>query len=248
MIQDLHVHSYYSFDSEDHPEKIIEGAILAGVQTLGFSDHNHSVGLARKSECYGRGTDLEVDYDRTLVRYFDHITLLKEKYKNKIKILRGLEVATCISKDNYALPHSADVSHFDYCLIEGLGKPNSIMNDDIFAFAKRCGCTAGIAHTDLFAFCERIGEDPFRFFRKLAENGIFWEINVNLDSHHEFKTHAYASEFLRNKTQQEIVRKSGARLSVGFDSHNIKEYKPDRVKTACKIIQGAGIHLAFDNR
>ena len=51
------------------------------------------------------------------------MSLLKEKYARKIKILRGIEIATCIGKDNYALPDGADVSFFDYCLVEGLDKP-----------------------------------------------------------------------------------------------------------------------------
>ncbi|MBQ8323503.1 MAG: PHP domain-containing protein [Clostridia bacterium] len=246
VFQDLHAHTYYSFDSDDRPEKVIETAIAGGIKTLGITDHNHGVGLARKSLCYYKGTDLSTDYEQTLVRYFDHINLLKDKYRNKINILRGIEVATCVGKDNYALPENADISFFDYCLVEGLDKANSITKGDIFAFAKRCGCTTGIAHTDLFAFIKSIGEEPFRYFRKLAEHNIFWEINVNLDSSHGFKAYDYATEFLKNKEQQDVVKKSGVRLSVGFDSHAIREYKPERIKSACTVIKNAGIHLVFE--
>ena len=82
----------------------------------------------------------------------------------------------------------------------------------------------------------------------MAENGIFWEINVNYDSLHGFKTHDYVTEFFKNKTQQEMVRKSGVRLSVGFDSHIAREYKPLKVQTACKLIKDMGIHLVFENK
>ena len=116
MIQDLHAHTYYSFDSVDAPERVIEAAIAGGVTLLGISDHNHGVGLGRKEACYNQGTNLKTDYDQTLLRYFDHLTLLKEKYARKIKIFRGIEVATCVGKDNYALPDNADISFFDYCL------------------------------------------------------------------------------------------------------------------------------------
>jgi histidinol phosphatase-like PHP family hydrolase len=245
-IQDLHAHTYYSFDCKDSPKRVIETAIASGVNLLGISDHNHGVGLGRKALCYNQGTNLSTDYEQTLLRYFDHIDLLKEKYRNKIKILRGIEVATCVGKDNYALPETADISFFDYCLVEGLDKANSITKGDIFSFAKRCGCTTGIAHTDLFAFIQSIGEDPYRYFRKLAEHNIFWEINVNLDSSHNFKSYDYATEFLKNKQQQDIVKKAGVRLSVGFDNHSINEYKPDRIKSACTIIKNAGIHLVFE--
>ena len=181
------------------------------------------------------------------MRYFDHITLLKEKYARKIKLLRGIEIATCVGKDNYALPDNADVSFFDYCLVEGLDKPSSITKGDIFSFAKRCGCPTGIAHTDLFAFLEKQGEEPYRFFKKMAEQGIFWELNVNLDSSHEFKAYDYVTEFFKNKKQQDVVKKTGVKLSVGFDSHIIHEYKPSRVQTACKLIKDMGIRLVFEN-
>ena len=56
------------------------------------------------------------------------------------------------------------------------------------------------------------------------------------------------TEFFKNKTQQEIVRRSGVKLSVGFDGHIAKEYKPQRVKTACQMIRNMGIKLAFENK
>ena len=137
---------------------------------------------------------------------------------------------------------------FDYALVENLDDPNSFLNGDIFDFAKRWGCPIGIAHTDLFAFCAARGEEPNRYFKRLAEAGIFWEINVNYDSLHSFKQHDYVTEFFKNKTQQEIVKKSGVKLSVGFDSHIAKEYKPQKVKTACQLIQNMGIKLVFENK
>ena len=152
------------------------------------------------------------------------------------------------AKDSYALPHSADVSFFDFALLENLDHPQSITNGDLFAYAKRLGCPVGVAHTDMFAFIESIGEEPYRYFRKMAEAGIFWEMNVNYDSLHGFKNHAYVTEFFKNKQQQDVVKKSGVRLSVGFDGHIANEYKPDRVKSACKLIQDMGIRLAFNDK
>ncbi len=248
MLQDLHSHTYYSFCSQDKPEAVIETAIANGVTQLGICDHNYGIGCARRELCYGKGPALNADYGNTLVRYYDHIKLLQDKYKNKIKILCGIELCTLYAENSYTLPASADISYFDYCLVENLDTKNSILKGDIFSFAKRCGCPTGIAHTDMFAFIRAQGEEPYRYFRKMAENGIFWEMNVNFDSMHEFKTYAYVTEFLKNKEQQEIVRKSGVRLSVGFDSHIAREYKADRVKAANKIIKDAGIHLVFEGK
>ena len=249
MIQDLHAHTYYSFCSKDHPEKVIERAIQSGIQQLGFCDHSYGVGCGRTNLCYDMGKAYDADYELMLVRYHDHINLLKEKYRNKIKIFSGIEIRTSPSGNHsYVLPKNTDVSFFDYCLVENLDNPQSITKGDIFSFAERCGCPTGIAHTDMFAFIKSIGEEPFRYFRKMAERGIFWELNLNYDSVHDFKTFSYVPAFLQSKEQQEIVRKSGVRLSVGFDSHAAKEYKPMRVITTCKILQDAGIHLVFEGK
>ena len=248
MIQDLHAHTYYSFCSQDKPEKMIETAIANGIQQLGICDHNYGVGCARTDFCWDKGTQLNADYGKTLVRYYDHMNLLRDKYARKIKILCGIEICTLKGKDSYALPHSADVSFFDFALIENLDHPQSITGGDLFAYAKRLGCPVGVAHTDMFKFIESIGEEPYRYFRKMAEAGIFWEMNVNYDSLHGFKSHNYVTEFFKNKQQQEIVKKSGVRLSVGFDGHIANEYKADRVKSACTLIQNMGIRLAFSDR
>ncbi len=248
MIQDLHAHTYYSFCSKDKPERMIETAIAAGVQLLGISDHNYGVGCARTEFCWNHGTRLDADYEGTLTRYYDHMNLLRDKYAKKIKILCGIEVCTLKSEHSYALPNSADISFFDFALVENLDHPMSVTKGDLFAFAKRCGCPVGVAHTDMFRFISERGEDPYRYFRKMAEQGIFWEMNVNYDSVHGFKTHDYVTEFFKNKQQQEIVKRSGVRLSVGFDGHACAEYKPQRVQTACKLIKDMGIRLAFENK
>ena len=248
MIQDLHAHTYYSFCSFDRPETVIETAIANGIQQLGICDHNYGIGCARTEFCWDKGTRLDGNYEQTLIRYFDHMKLLKEKYARKIKILCGIEICTLQGKDSYALPHTADVSFFDFALVENLDDPTSITGGDIFAFAKRCGCPVGIAHTDMFKFIRSIGEEPHRYFRKMAEHNIFWEINVNYDSLHSFKSHDYVTDFFKNKEQQEIVKRSGVRLSVGFDGHIAKEYKAQKVKTANQLIKAMGIPLAFENR
>lgn len=246
MLQDLHSHTYYSFCGGDQPEEVIEAAIAGGIEVLGITDHNYGIGYARTDVFFSEAEDLKDDYERTLKRYYDHINLLKEKYEGKIKILRGIEVAT-LNEGRYALPENADISFFDYCLVENLDwKRRTMTNGDIFSFAKRCRCPVGIAHTDMFSFIRSIGEEPLAYFIKMAQEGIFWEMNVNLDSIHKGHEHEYMLQFFENKEQQEIVRRSGVRLSVGFDGHRIYDYKPERIKDYCRQITQMGITLAFE--
>lgn len=249
MIQDLHSHTYYSLCGKDRPEEIVEAAIAGGIELFGICDHNHGIGNGRR-EIFKLPEEYfpNADYGRALERYFDHINLIKEKYADRIKILRGIEVTTHTLKYRATLPEGVDISFFDYCLMENLDDlESSIAGGDPFAFAERCGCPMGIAHTDMFAFVKTIGEEPYEYFKRLAEAGIFWEMNVSFDSIHHYREHKYMLEFFGSKEQQEIVRESGLRLSVGFDGHKVEDYLPERVADYCKRVTAAGIKLAFED-
>lgn len=246
MIQDLHSHTYYSFCGGDKPEEIVEAAIAGGIELFGITDHNYGIGNGRINVLNADKEHVPDDYEKMLVRYYDHINLIKEKYADKICVLRGIEVATLYGS-RYALPETVDISFFDYCLVENLDHfDTSIAQGDLFAFAKRCGCPVGVAHTDMFAFIEKLGEKPEDYFKRMAEAHIFWEMNVSYDSIHNYREHAYMLEFFKNEEQQRIVRESGVRLSVGFDGHRVKDYLPERVADYCKRITEMGIKLAFE--
>ena len=248
MIQDLHSHTYYSFCGMDKPEAIVEAAIAGGIELFGISDHAHGVGHGRNDVYYAAADGVTFSrYERTLTRYYDHISLLKEKYAGRIKLLSGIEVNTQKSIPQAALPARVDVSFFDYCLVEHLDYEDSLTEGDIFSFARRCGCrVTGIAHTDLFAHIERLGADPLDYFKRMAEQNIFWEMNVSYDPTHNYREHAYVNRFLQDERQQEILRESGARLSVGFDGHRVEHYLPDRVIHYCEAIKRLGLPLVFE--
>lgn len=187
------------------------------------------------------------NYGRMLTRYYDHICLLKHKYAGKIKVLSGIEINTQRNLPQAALPEGVDVSFFDYCLIEHLDYEDSLTEGDIFSFAKRCGCDAvGIAHTDLFAHIAKNGADPLDYFKRMADMNIFWEMNVSYDSIHGYREHEYVGRFLSDEFQQDIVRQSGVRLSVGFDGHRVEDYRPDRVADCCERLKAMGISLVFE--
>ena len=245
MIQDLHSHTYYSFCGKDQPEAIVEAAVDGGIELFGICDHNYGVIYGEKS-IFKSGNEFRFDdCNKVLARYYDHMCLIKDKYEGKIKILSGIEVAT-VGKGNYALPAIADISHFDYCLVEHIDHEDSITRGDIFSFAERCGCPVGIAHTDMFSFIEKIGCEPYDYFSKMAEAGIFWEMNVSYDSIHKYREHEYVKRFFSDKEQQQIIKESRVRLSVGFDGHRVEDYLPSRVTDGCKRITDMGIKLAFE--
>jgi hypothetical protein len=80
----------------------------------------------------------------------------------------------------------------------------------------------------------------------MADKNIFWEMNVNLDTIHRGNQHKYMLDFFEDEAQQDIVRKSGVRLSIGFDGHRVYDYKPDRIKDYCRKLTAMGIKMAFE--
>ena len=79
MRGNLHTHTAYC-DGNFTPEEIVKKAIEKGFSYIGFSGHSYTF----FDETYAM-TKENTD------RYFDEVTLLKEKYKDKIKILCGIE-------------------------------------------------------------------------------------------------------------------------------------------------------------
>lgn len=252
MIQDLHSHTYYSFCGKDNPEALAEAAFAGGIEVLGISDHNYGIGYGRFDVfCCGDSEELQKNYERTLTRYFDHIDLVKQKYKGKVEIKRGIELCTLcdgVSFKSHHLPDSADISCFDYCLIENLDSPISVTKGDVFSYAKRCGTpVVGIAHTDLFRHINELGEDPLRYFSRMAEAGIFWEMNISYDPTHHYRVHEYMLDFFSDEVKQDIVRRSGARVSIGFDGHRVEDYLPERVKEFNEKLSALGILKPFES-
>ncbi len=251
MIQDLHSHTYYSFCGKDAPEATVEAAIAGGLDVFGISDHNYGVGYCRFDVFTSPGAEsFAKTYERTLRRYYDHINLIREKYKDKIEVKRGIELCTLYDGAGFThhhLPDEADISYFDYCLIENLDSPISVTGGDLFSYAKRCGTpVVGVAHTDLFGHIKARGEDPFGYFRRMAEENIFWEMNVSYDPTHNFRVHKYMTEFFENEEQQDVVRRSGVRVSVGFDGHRVEDYLADRVRSYCERLTELGIKMPFE--
>ena len=242
MIQDLHSHTYYSFCGADRPDEVLEAAIQGGIELLGISDHNYGIGLQHPSVRFESEKERVLLYQRQLWQYYDHINALAEKYREKIRLVCGIEICT-VDAGYTLLPDDVDVSMFDYCLIENLDDADTKMGD-LFEFAQRCGCKyKGIAHTDLPAYLRKNQIDPFAFFRRMAALNMFWELNVNYDSIHRYREHEYVKQFFEDPELIDIVRQSGVRLSVGFDGHRAAEYKPERVVETCRKLERLNIPM-----
>lgn len=101
----LHNHTCYC-DGENTPEEMVLAAIEAGVETIGFSGHS----------C----TSFDLSYCMTrenTAKYREEILRLREKYRDRIQILLGIE------RDFYADPDDAP---YDYVI----GSVHYIIADD----------------------------------------------------------------------------------------------------------------------
>lgn len=79
-MKDLHVHTTYC-DGKNTPEEMVLSAIEKGLTTIGFSVHSY--------------TDFDLSYcikKEQIESYITEINSLKEKYKDKIEILCGVEM------------------------------------------------------------------------------------------------------------------------------------------------------------
>ena len=221
QVMDIHSHTRYSNCGIDEPEAIAEAALAGGITLFGICDHN-----------YGIGERLE--------QYKAEIAALREAYAGRMRILTGIEIA---SVPNLGEPDPERLTGFDYCLLEHIDMPESAVGMGVFEYRHRFAGKFGIAHTDLIGMAKANGIDPLEFLRRFAENDIFWEMNVSYDSIHNWREHPYYLRFRQSPEEQELVRRSGIRLSVGFDGHRVYDYRPDRVVEMNRFLQENGFSV-----
>lgn len=215
MLFDIHNHTTFSRDAADKPEDIIKNAAANHYDAVGISDHNYYI--------TGR-------YDE----YRQEINGLKEKYRDVIRVLCGMEVSH-IHPDGIS---PADLSEFDYCLYEYFSP--EITLTELSKIRKKYACPFGIAHFDLFEAGRREGVDAARL---LAGNDIFWELNVNHDRAHQYRTLEYVQRFTESPELAGHAKKCGLRVSVGYDTHILEDYKAQRVVSACEFLKNNQIQV-----
>lgn len=88
---DLHCHTYYSFDSKTEPEALVQSAISVGLDMIAITDH------------------ADIDYEDSGLRFDfraeqrkEEILFLKRKYRDKIKIIFGIELGQPNNKKELA--------------------------------------------------------------------------------------------------------------------------------------------------
>ncbi len=205
---DLHNHTKYSYDGSNTPEEIIENAIAHSVDVIGICDHQFSIGA-------------------DLSKYYSHLLDCKEKYRDKITVLLGLEIGT----RPYPLDlDPRDTSRFDYVLFESLDDTRALDLFEFLEIRKNFTTKCGLAHCDIFALGERYNVDMLSIMRKY---NLFWEFNVS-------GNYSYYYDFLTNDKKRKAVKDSRIEISIGSDTHWVEEYRYKQLRRANELIKELG--------
>ena len=208
IVTDLHNHTTFSYDGTNTPEEIIENAIAHSIDVIGITDHQFSI-----------GSDISA-YKKRLLE-------CKDKYKNKIKVLCGLEIGTRPYPTGFD-PKSA--AGLDYVLFESLDDDRAMTLFDFLEQRKKYICPCGLAHCDIFKMSEKYGVDMLEILKK---HKLFWELNIS-------GNYGYYYDFLTNDKKRELVRKSRITVSVGSDTHWTEEYRYKPLRRANELIRSLG--------
>lgn len=208
MLHDLHNHTYFSYDSSDTPEEIIENAISNGLEVVGITDHQFSM------EGYADS-------------YIAKIEECREKYKDKIKVLCGMEIGTRPAPRRNL---SCLAKRLDYCLFECIDSPIAMDFFEFLEWTRLFKCKKGLAHTDIFLLEKKY---DINIFTVLKEYNLFWEINTS-------GNYSYYYDFITNREKRKRIQESKIVLSVGSDTHWVGHYNANKVMSAHEMINKMG--------
>lgn len=167
-----------------------------------------------------------------LTEYIRHIRLCRDKYAGRIRVMCGLEIGMRPSPPDFLPSVSGEL---DYCLFECLDSPRG---EDLYEFLewrRLFKCKAGLAHTDIFSLSARY---RLNMLNVLKSYNIFWEINIS-------GNYPYYYDFLTNEEKRRAVAESGITLTIGSDTHWIREYNDSKIKKANALAELLGNPLVF---
>lgn len=229
----LHTHSTYS-DGKNTPEEIIQQAIKIGLTSIGFTEHADDVcseeGICMKKETYPE--------------YFSLIDSLKEKYRGKIHIYKGLELDAFSYDPEIELDYTIGSVHYIHkndryysiddtpkllkeAIVEIGGQKEFLISyfDTLLNFAKTNDYDI-TGHFDLytkFNEIEMIVDTDKSYCREMALNAL--EEVVNLGKIIEINTGAisrgYRTEPYPQKFLLDRLIELKAHVIIESDSHSI---------------------------
>lgn len=233
MYSDLHIHTTFS-DGKNTPEEMVLSAIEKGLKTIGISDHSFTwfdSGYCMKSE--------------KIPDYIKEIERLKEKYRNKIEVLCGIEQDLYSTKVDYNFDYIIGSVHYikvqdEYVPVDSSAQAlkdaaEKYFGGDIFPLIEEYYRTVStvavetgadiIGHFDLITkFQEKVplfDENDERYvkaWQSAVDKLIEADIPFEINSgaiSRGYRTTPYPAKYIRD-----YIIKKGGRFVYNSDSHN----------------------------
>ena len=242
MDYNYHTHTYRCHHASDTPEEYILRAIDNGIKYMGFSDHIPFVFPN------GHNSGYRIDPSEA-ADYMEEITLLREKYRDKIEIKIGFEMEyypeyfdemLSVAKQynaEYLLLGQHFIFNGEYDGIHPTVRPNEDINSleeftSNIVDAIKSGVFTYVAHPDIFNFTgdsNAYRQSIKRICQASKECNVPIEIN--------FLGIRDRRHYPREKFWQ-TVGETDAPVTFGFDAHDkMSAYDGESLKVAKEMVQ-----------
>ena len=217
----LHNHTIYS-DGSFTGEEIVQAAVEAGLKAVAITDHFETKKVDSVSIV-------------KLPDYISHVEALKEKFRDKIKVVCGLEVDTSAVRTNLDSLADNRLRGVDFLLFEYVQDTlwGGLPLWEAVKFRRKISCPVGLAHTDVGKVFAHVPTDELIGMLDSAE--IFVELCAgSRNTKFSRPYYHYAPDFFSK------ISKENVRLSIGTDTHgNLQEV--GNIQDALRFIKKNGL-------
>ena len=257
MKTNYHSHTYFCGHAIGKSEDYIKNAIIEGYSEYGISDHGFL-----PDSIFNRMKEypwLKFQMDRTsFADYLNDVNLIKEKYKNKIKVLAALEVEYVLGEDELyrSLLKNLDylILGFHYCVKDNneiMGTRGIKTEEELECYvscvekALKTGFFKIIAHPDIFlydmdSFDERMKEASLRIIKAAVQNNVYLEFNLGGIRKGKIKERD-VYHYPREEFWQLVSKEKDAKVIIGLDAHNPNDIFDDSRNIAIKMLKKCGV-------
>lgn len=230
---DFHLHTLFS-DGKNTPEEMVLAAIEKGMTAIGFSDHSYTA----FDESYCMPRERAGEYRRTIAD-------LKERYKDKIKVLCGIEQDFYSDEPTDDYDYVIGSVHYikvgeDYVPIDEspeilVKAAEKYFSGDIYCIVEEYFKTVSqvvertradiIGHFDLITKFNRdakLFDERSERYRKAAESALnaLLTHSVPFEVNTGGVSRGYTSHPYPSRDWIGIIREKGGRLVLSSDSHS----------------------------
>lgn len=260
---DYHIHSYYSDDCNNPMEQIVKDAISMNLDEICFTDH---VSLGIKHDWTTNLDTYDFHEKENLPHmnikypaYFKEIESLNNKYKNDIKILRGMEygmqrhtidlfrdlykkypldfiILSCHEIENKELwlqQYQEGKTQIEY---------NRGYYNEILTIIKQFKNYSVLGHLDMIVRYDKQGKCPFEYVEDIVREIL--KIVVEDNRGIEINTSCYRyklGDLTPSKKILEIYKELGGKiLTIGSDAHRQEAFLNSHIKETLPILKDMG--------